>query len=143
MAAMESYRHVRAIRVRFADLDPYKHANNAAYLSYIETARLSYLREVLGRETIDDLNVIIANVVLDFRSPAEYEELIEVGARIASIGRTSYTMEHEIRGQDGRLVAEARTVLVAFDYARSAPMVFPDEWRERVAAYEARSFAPA
>ena len=48
-------------------------------------------------------------------------------------------MEHEIRGGDGRLVLEASSVLVAYDYEANAPMPLPEQWRTRLDAYEERS----
>jgi acyl-CoA thioesterase FadM len=48
-------------------------------------------------------------------------------------------MEHEIRGEDGRLVLEATSVLVAYDYQAGAAMAVPQDWRTRLDAYEERS----
>ena len=48
-------------------------------------------------------------------------------------------MEHEIRGGDGRLVLEATSVLVAYDYEADAAMAVPEDWRTRLDAYEERS----
>ena len=52
-------------------------------------------------------------------------------------------MEHEVRAGDGRLVAEASSVLVAFDYEADASMPVPEEWRRRLIAYEERSSVSA
>jgi acyl-CoA thioesterase FadM len=48
-------------------------------------------------------------------------------------------MEHEIRGGDGRMVLEATSVLVAYDYEADAAMEVPEDWRTRLDAYEERS----
>ena len=52
-------------------------------------------------------------------------------------------MEHEIRAGDGRLVVEATSVLVAYDYAAGAPVPVPEAWRSRLEAYEERSSVTA
>jgi acyl-CoA thioester hydrolase len=89
------------------------------------------------------LAVIVANVNADFRSPARYAEVLELGTRVPRIGTKSFEMEHEIRAADGRLVAEATSVLVAYDYGAGAAMPVPDGWRARLETYEERSSVPA
>ena len=135
---MDGYRYTHAREVEFRDVDAAGHVNNAVYLTYIETARIDYLREVLALETVDELAVIVANVNIDFRSPSHFGERLEVGARVPRIGRKSFEMDHEVWA-DGRLVAEATSVLVAYDYALGAPVAVPDEWRGKLDAYETRS----
>jgi acyl-CoA thioester hydrolase len=140
---VEGYRFTHAQEVSFRDLDVFGHVNNAVYLTYVETARLRYLQDVLGLRSVDDLLVIVAKVHIDFRSRATLNEVLEVGARVSRIGTKSFDMEHEIRGADGRLVAEAQTTLVTFDYRGDSTMPVPDLWRERIEAYEARDLAAA
>lgn len=136
---MDGYRFVQTQEVTFRDLDVFGHVNNAVYLTYVENARLGYLRAAVGVESVADLGVIVARVSLDFRSGASLRERLEVGARTTRVGRKSFELEHEVRGPDGRLVAEASTTLVTFDYERDETMPVPLEWRRAIEAYEARS----
>ena len=140
---MDGFRHVWPQEVTFRDLDVFGHVNNAVYLTYIENARIGYLREVLGIESLEDLLVIVAKVDIDFRSRASLGEVLEVGTRVSRIGTKSFDVEHEIQGPDGRLVARAETTLVTFDYRGDSTMPVPDLWRERIETYEARDFAAA
>ena len=135
---MDGFRYTHAREVEFRDVDAAGHVNNAVYLTYIETARIAFLRDVLGLETVDELAVIVANVNIDFRSPSYFGERLEVGARVPRIGTKSFEMEHEVWAE-GRLVAEAISVLVAYDYALGAPVTVPDDWRQKLEAYETRS----
>jgi acyl-CoA thioester hydrolase len=141
--AMEGFRFVCPQEVTFRDLDVFGHVNNAVYLTYLENARIGYMRDVLGIESLDDLLVIVANVNIDFRSRASLGETLDVGARVSRIGMKSFGMDHEVRGADGRLVAAASTTLVTFDYRGDSTMPVPELWRERIEAYEARDFAAA
>jgi acyl-CoA thioester hydrolase len=136
---MDGYRHVRPREVEFRDVDVADHVNNAVYLTYLETARIAYLREVLGDGFLYQLQLILAHITVDFRAPAHFPETLEIGARVSRVGTKSFTMEHEIRGGDERLVAEASSVLVAYDYEADASMPVPEEWRRRLNAYEERS----
>jgi acyl-CoA thioester hydrolase len=140
---VHGYRFVKQLEVLWRDQDALGHVNNAVYFTYVEAARLDYLREVLGFESFTAVGVIVARVTLDFRSPATVGEVLDVGARVTRLGAKSLDMEHEIRGPDDRLVAEASTVLVAFDYARNQSVQVPANWRHQLESYEARSFVPS
>jgi acyl-CoA thioester hydrolase len=140
---MEGFRFVHQQEATFRDLDVFGHVNNAVYLTYLENARIGYMREVLGIESLDDLLVIVANVNIDFRSRASLGETLEIGARTSRIGTKSFELDHEIRGPEDRLVAAAATTLVTFDYRGDSTMPVPDLWRERIEAYEAKDFATA
>lgn len=139
MPMMEGYRFVMRRDVEFRDVDAADHVNNAVYLTYLETARIRYLVDVLGPEFAYKLSLILAHIGVDFRSPARFPETLELGARVTRVGTKSFDMQHEIRGGDGRLVLEASSVLVAYDYEAKAPMVVPEDWRARLDAYEERS----
>jgi acyl-CoA thioester hydrolase len=140
---MEGFCFVHPQEVTFRDLDVFGHVNNAVYLTYLETARIGYMREVLGIESLDELLVIVARVDIHFRSRATLGELLEVGARTSRIGTKSLDLDHEVSGPDGRLVAEAATTLVAIDYATDQTIPVPEAWRARIESYEAREFAAA
>jgi acyl-CoA thioester hydrolase len=138
---MEGYRYVHTQEVAFRDLDAFGHVNNGVYLTYIENARIGYARDVIGIESLDGLLMIVAGVKIDFRSRANLGDTLEIGARTTRVGTKSFELEHEIRARDGRLVADAQTTLVAFDYDADQTMPIPPEWRERIETYESRSAA--
>jgi acyl-CoA thioester hydrolase len=142
MAAVDGFRYVYRREVEFRDIDVAGHVNNAVYLTYLENARIGYLRAALGDEFLYELSLILARLTIDFRSPARLAEELSVGARIPRLGTKSFDMEHEIRAGDGRLVAEATSVLVAYDYEAGGPMPIPGEWRDRIETHEARSLTP-
>jgi acyl-CoA thioester hydrolase len=138
MAAVQGFGHSFSQDVAFRDLDGLGHVNNAVYLSYVESARLAYMQEVLGPLELEELG-IVADVKISFRSPAQLGERLEVGHRVSRVGETSLTFDFELRGGDGRLVAEGSTVHVAFDYGEQRPAPVPEQWRSRIESYEARS----
>jgi acyl-CoA thioester hydrolase len=139
MISMDGYHYVQRREVEFRDVDTAEHVNNAVYLTYLETARIGYLREALGDGFLYQLSLILAHVTVDFRSPARFPETLEIGSRVPRVGTKSFAMDHEVRGADGRLVVEASSVLVAYDYEADASMPVPEEWRRRLDAYEERS----
>lgn len=131
----------RIQEVEFRDLDGLGHVNNAVYLSYLESAKVQYFREVVGADDLAQLG-IVADAKIAFRSPAFFGERLEIGVRVPRVGTKSLQFEFEVRGPDGRLVAEASSVHVTFDYESREPIEVPESWRERIEAHEAERLAP-
>jgi acyl-CoA thioester hydrolase len=119
--------------VRFRDLDPMGHVNNAVFLTYIESARAAFLQHLGAVQTLEDLAIIVARIEIDFRAPVRFGDEVEVSVRVSRFGEKSFDLEHELRVA-GNLVAEAKTVLVTYDYEKRAPVEIPAEWREKLAA---------
>jgi acyl-CoA thioester hydrolase len=114
--------------VRFRDLDGMGHVNNAVFFTYMESARMAYL-EALGAGSNPQAGLILARMEVDFRSPISLGERLEVGVRPSRLGTKSFELEYEVRA-DRRLAAEARSVLVGYDYTRGESVEIPAEWRE-------------
>ena len=112
-------------RVRFRDCDPMGHVNNAVYSTYLEQARIG----VLGG--LDPY--ILARVEIDFRAELRAGEEVEVASRCSRIGTRSFDLEHVIRADD-RVVAEAKSVLVGYDYDSGRSVPITDTTKRRLAA---------
>jgi acyl-CoA thioester hydrolase len=132
---MDGFRVVHAQPVEFRDLDGLGYVNNAVYLAYLENGKLAYFRDVVGAVDLQHLG-IVADVKIAYRSPAFLGEELAVGIRVGRLGTKSIEFEFEIRGRDGRLVADGSSVHVTFDYDRREPIPVPDEWRRRIEAHE-------
>jgi acyl-CoA thioester hydrolase len=135
-APVTTFRYSHPVEVRFRDCDALNHVNNAVYFTYLEVARFAYWRDVVGDASVSALNFIIAHAECDYRAAAASGERLAVRLAITHLGRSSFTFEYEIAGQDGRLVATARTVQVMYDYAAGRPMPVPDALRARVEQFE-------
>jgi acyl-CoA thioester hydrolase len=120
-------------QVRFRDLDPMGHVNNAVFLTYVESARVEFLRQLGAAKTLEDMGIIVARVEIDFRAPVRLGEEVEVSARVSRFGDKSFGLDHELR-VGGKVVAEAKTVLVTYDYSKREAVPIPSDWREKLAA---------
>jgi acyl-CoA thioester hydrolase len=123
---VSAFPFVHRERVRFNDCDPMGHVNNATYSTYLEQARIG----ALGR--LEDF--ILARVEIDFRSELRFGEEVEVLSRCSRLGTKSFDLAHELRAGDGRVVAEAVSVLVAYDYERAESVELSNTLRERLTA---------
>ena len=139
---IEQFRHRTRIEVRFRDIDAFEHVNNASFFTYIEEARIKYLIDILKITEVERLPLILAAVQIDFRKPILFGQMVEIGTRVDWIGRTSFSMSHRLTATpDDRLVAEAPTVLVTYDYAAAAPTPVPDAWRSAFIEWEGHDLA--
>ena len=120
-----SLRIVHSERVRFRDCDSLGHVNNAVYLTYLEEARVD-LRNEFG---FDWTQMILARCEIDFRDQVSVGEVVEVTVWPTRVGNKSFDLAYELKVGD-RLVAEAKTVLVAFDYERGESVPLRDDWRK-------------
>jgi len=122
---VDGYQFVHRERVRFRDCDAMGHVNNAVFSTYLEEARIG----VLGGLS----PFILARVEIDFRSQLRAGEQIEVGTRCSRIGTKSFDLEHQIQA-DSRVIADARSVLVGYDYEAEASVPLSEEIRRRLSA---------
>jgi acyl-CoA thioester hydrolase len=127
------------VEVRFRDCDPMGHVNNAVYLTYLELARFAYWEAADIGRLAGEVSYIIARVEIDFRAPATTRQVLDVGIAVTGFGRTSFSMAYEIRDQEGRLVAAAKSVQVAYDYAAGRTVALPDTIKQRITEFEGKS----
>jgi acyl-CoA thioester hydrolase len=129
---VEGYDFVYRDQVRFRDVDAMGHVNNAVFATYVEQARIEYLRSLGVLDGPLYMGMILARLEIDFLAPALPEGEIEIGVRASRSGNKSFELEYELE-QQGRAVARAATVLVAYDYDRAQSMPLPKAWRDVLA----------
>lgn len=133
---LAGFRFIHRQPVVLRDLDGFGHVNNAVYLTYVENARVAYLKEVVGAGRIEEIRNILASVTINYRAPATYGDVIEVGVRIDRVGTKSFDVAHEIWTSDDRLLADASSVQVMYDYGAGEAVPFPDDWLSLVEEYQ-------
>jgi acyl-CoA thioester hydrolase len=137
---MNDFKFFHPIEVRYADLDPQGHVNNASYVTYFETARVQYKRHIgtfqLGQSFME-IGVILADLQITFHAPIEWGTTVKVGVRTTRLGNKSLHLEQAIIDADnGNLYATGKVVLVAYDYQAGKSIPIPDDWREKISKFE-------
>lgn len=133
MSATEYPFHI-TIEVAFRDVDAMGHVNHAMYFTYMETARIKYLTDLLDVSDLRKVPVIVAEASCSYKSPAFFGEQLVLGLGISRFGTKSFDLVYRIETDDGRLVATGKTVQVMYDYEAERTIPVPDEIREKVAA---------
>ena len=137
---MSEIKFFHPIEVRYGDLDPQGHLNNAKYLTYFEQARIRYFVELglfVPGQSFMDIGVIMAETKLTYHAPVEYGTPVKVGACICRLGNKSMTVEQSIvHAETGAVFASGYVILVAFDYHTQKTIPVPTEMRERISKFE-------
>jgi len=118
------------LRVRFAETDAMGVAHHAAYLPYLETARVEYLRW-LGhpyRDMRDRDGIEFAVVAVDIRyhAPLRFDDAFTVSCALVERARATFRLAYRVE-LDGRLVLDGRTRHAVLDRETGAPQRLP-EW---------------
>jgi acyl-CoA thioester hydrolase len=145
------------IELRYGDLDPYGHVNNAVYLEFFEEIRIAYWRalaRLVGIENLEAGDVpgaryVIAETTVRFKAPIFLDDTLHGAARVPTVGNRSYAMEFELRTgetfDEGMYVAGGSDAHVFFDPATNEVQPRPEWFLSGVAKLEGRregSFAP-
>ena len=137
---MSEFRFFHPIEVRYGDLDPQGHLNNAKYLTYFETARINYFVHLglfTPGQSFMDVGVIMADARVTFHASVQFGTPIKVGVHTSKIGNKSMTVEQNIvHAETGEVLATGQVILVAFDYHANKTMPIPDVMREKISEYE-------
>src|SRR5512138_972567 len=117
---MSGFHFYYPIEVRYGDLDPQGHVNNAKHLTYFEQARVGYMIE-LGLFTRDQsfmkIGVIVADVHITYLAPIYFGQNIKVGVHTAKLGTKSMKWEQNILdAETGAELSKGELVIVTYDY---------------------------
>ena len=137
---MAQYRFYQPVEVRYGDLDPQGHVNNAKHLTYFEQARIAYLLE-LGLFTKDqsfmEMGVILADVHITYLEPVYFGQNIKVGVHIAKLGNKSMKWKQNIIDADtGKEIAKGEIIMVTYDYREGQTIPIPPQWRGKIMEFE-------
>jgi acyl-CoA thioester hydrolase len=136
---MPDFNFYHPIEVRYGDLDPQGHLNNAKYLTYMEQARIAYIKRLRlwGSGSFMDIGIILADAQITFLAPVLFAQPVQVGVRVTRLGNKSLTMIYRLEDAGtGAELATGTTVLVAYDYHSGQTIPVPDSWRRTITEFE-------
>ena len=106
--------------VRYADLDPNQHVNNAVYASYFETGRVTLMKDHARGLMPKGLSWMMVRLDMHFRAELHWPGTIEMGLGLVKFGRTSVTFD-QVVFSEGKCVASAQSVSVLIDAGTHKP----------------------
>ena len=140
--ALRRFRFQRPVKVVFRDIDGMRHANHAAYVTYFESARNEYWMQVTGIKDVEDFDFVLAELTVRYQAAAKLGDELIIGCRVTELRRSSFLMEAVIvDAKTGKLMAEAHSAQVMYDYAQEKSFPIPDERRRQIEEFEGRKLS--
>jgi acyl-CoA thioester hydrolase len=104
--------------LRWGDMDAQAHLNNAAFLDYLQEARVHYLLSgPPGMAALLENGVLVVSHQVEYLRPLAYSErFLDIDLWVTKVGASRFEIGYDVREQD-RQAARARTGAVPFDLA--------------------------
>jgi acyl-CoA thioester hydrolase len=125
---------VHELRVRYGECDPQGIVFNANYLLYFDVVFTELWREAVGpwQEMVErGVDAVVREANVRFRSPARYDDVLELHARVEELGETSMTTTIDVV-RDGQVLVEGRLEHVFVDVTSWDRTEMPDWIRKRL-----------
>jgi len=121
-----------SIGVRWRDLDAFNHVNNSNYLTYLEEARLQWLKHVPGPWFDEQSMPVLAASEINYRFPIEWPAQLSVELFCLRLGNSSMTIGHRIvdAGQPEKLYSDGHVVMVWMNPHTGKPVALPQAIRD-------------
>jgi acyl-CoA thioester hydrolase len=138
---LEDYPFRLSDNVRFGDLDPNQHVNNAVYATYFETGRVTLMKDRSYGLMPEGLGWIMVRIDIHFRAELHWPGQIELGLGVAKFGRTSVSFD-QVVFSEGKCIASARAITVLIDEATRKPVPLTPELKAKFAPWIRRGVDP-
>jgi acyl-CoA thioester hydrolase len=108
---------VHSFRVRYGECDPQGIVFNANYIAYFDHGFTELWREAFGSYAVmaeRGIDMVVAELDVEFRAPARFDELVSLSLAIERLGTTSMTTRLWLRRGE-ELLVEGRMRHVVVD----------------------------
>ena len=138
-ARRDAFVFFHSLRVRWGEVDAQGIVFNPNYFLYFDVGMTEYMRAIgfsyPERLKVAGTDFFAVNANANYSASALYDDMLDIAVRVARLGRTSVAFAMAIFRGDTLLVEGALTYVNA-GIETKRPMPLPDEFVERVVAYE-------
>lgn len=126
-------------RVRWNECDPQWVVFNGHYLTFFDIAVTEYIRAI-GLPSITSqqqagAQFFARKATIQYHAPAKYDDQLDIGVRIAYLGRSSLRFVLAVF-KDKTLLTSGELVYVYVDTAMGASIALPEAQRQAILAFE-------
>jgi len=132
---LADYPHRVAEIIRFGDLDPQGHVNQATFLTYFESGRVAMFRNPDLSIGVPGVTYVMVRMEVDYMKELRWPGNIEVRTGIAEFGRSSFKAAQAIF-HDGVCAAAGRATLVCMDLKTRKATPIPEAALERLSKWK-------
>lgn len=126
------------LRTDWSELDYFKHVNNVSFFKYIQSARVHFWDETgISRYHLENnLGPMLASCTCDFKAPLFYPGNVHIQTTVNHIGNSSFGFTHRLYNEAGILCAEAKDVMVMYDFNKEEKISIPAQFRLALESYK-------
>lgn len=117
------------VQVRFSETDMFGHVNNTVVFTYLEHARIEYLKSI-GLMSKEGNIPVVADLQCDYVRQMYFDEKIKVHVKIAHVGSSSVDIHYMGKNEKDEIVFTARGTIVQINGKNGRPVPFTDEEKE-------------
>jgi acyl-CoA thioester hydrolase len=137
--ARQDFAFFHSLRVRWAEADMQGIVFNGHYLTYFDVAFTEYWRATGLPSALvqakEGREMFARKSSIEYHSPAHFDDVLDIGVRCASFGRSSVRYVLEIyRGEEFLISGELVYVYADTTIRKGVP--FPEHWRETIKRFE-------
>jgi acyl-CoA thioester hydrolase len=118
------------VRVRFGETDLMGIVHHASYVSYMEVARIEWLRRrgvTYADWAAHGVHLPVIELSVRYRAPARFDEELDVHVTLVEVGAASVRFEYRlVRAADGTLCTEGSTRLACIDAQLALRRIAPE-----------------
>lgn len=123
------YGFVTSEHLRFADVDANGHINNVAFLQLLESARVSYLRQIV-RVGLPPFRLVVGRLEVDFKQQMFYPGSATAGARLIEVHDRKCAVGQALFDGEGNCTAVLKVIMVSLNEETHRSMPFAPVVRE-------------
>jgi acyl-CoA thioester hydrolase len=118
------------IRVRFGETDLMGIAHHSSYVSYLEVARIEWLRRravAYAEWSAHGVHLPVVELSVKYRAPARFDDELDVHTTLAEVGAASVRFNYSlVRAADEVLCMEGSTRLACIDARHALQRIAPE-----------------
>ena len=142
---MDEFRFSTELKVRFSETDAQGVAHHAAYLDWLEVARVEYLAQIEGgyqglRDQGIEATTLEAHV--HYRAPARFDDELVIRARCGDVRGARFRFDYVIE-RDGEPIADGWTMHACVNAQTLRPTRMPASLKADLERVESGPAGPA
>jgi acyl-CoA thioester hydrolase len=134
---LDDFPHRSTDIVRFADLDPQGHVNQAAFATYFETGRVAMFRTPDLGIGAPGMTFVMVRQEIDYLQELHWPATLDIGTAVETFGRSSFAVIQAVYSKD-ICAAVARATMVCIDLEKRRPVPLPEDQIARLSPFKYR-----
>jgi acyl-CoA thioester hydrolase len=134
---VEDFPHRVADVIRYRDLDPQGHVNQAMFATYFESGRVAMFRSPDLGIGVPGVTFVLVRMEIDYMKELHWPGGIEIGTAVEKFGRSSFTLAQGIF-REGVCAARGRATMVCIDLATRRACPVPEELVAKLSMWKVR-----